>query len=383
MEVLIAMGLGLVVVGAALNAYIGANSAVTRTVGDGRLKHAGERSLDDIYRELKGVRRVFSRGTAASSWLARTDMRPWKADGLTPQAETLELVLPDLLASGTFDASNAGMAAAAGNALVFVASEPAARITEPVAYPPAGPHTTVFGTPTQHFSVYRFHVYHLAKKPLEPSERLVRGSDRATEGYTYRLMHWQSRPYLDHQEVRAWIERLTTHQPALTPEPTSFIQAKLAALSSGSPVKAPYAGAVDLAVGDAAIGASPAGVYELTLAGSELTASSARLAHADYRGAIAFGVQAGFGLPMVAFNNGTAAVPPPVAARDLSQGGDLVVPRFASADDVRPFGFEVLYGGPQNGRQILLRLAMAMRDAQSRGPLKGLAVQQTVRLYER
>ncbi|MEB3223030.1 MAG: prepilin-type N-terminal cleavage/methylation domain-containing protein [Candidatus Sericytochromatia bacterium] len=383
MEVLIAMSLGLVVVGAALNAYLGANSAVTRTVGDGRLKHAGEQALDDIYRELKGVRRVFSRGTTASSWLARTALRPWQADGLTPQVETADLVLPDMLASASFDASNAGLAAAAGNALVFVASEPSARITEPAASPPAGPHTSVFGTPTQHFSAYRFHVYHLAKKPLEPAERLVRGTDRATDGYTYRLMHWQSRPYLDYQEVRTWIERLQTHQPALSPEPTSFIQAKLAALSSGSPVKAPYAGAVDLSVLDAASGATPAGVYELTLSGGGLAASTARLASGDYRGAIAFGVQAGFGLPMVAFNNGTAAAPPPVPARDVSQGGDLVVPRFAPADDLRPFGFEVLYGGPQNGRQILLRLALALRDAQGRGPLKGLAVQQTVRLYER
>jgi hypothetical protein len=383
MEVLIALALGLVVIGAALNAYLGANTAVTRAVGDGRLKHAGEQALDDIYRELKGVRRVFARGATASSWLARTDLRPWKADGLTPQAETSELVLPDTLSSAAFDASNTAMAAAAGNALFFVASEPSARVAEPAASPAAGPHTTVFGTPIQHFTVHRFHLYFLAKKPLEASERLVRGTERATDGYTYRLMHWKSRPYLDYQEVRTWLERLTTHQPPLSPDPTSFIQAKLSALSSGSPVKAPYAGAVDLAVSDAAVGAATPAVYELVLTSGALTASSARLSHADYRGAIAFGLQAGFGLPMVAFNNGTAASPPPVAARDVNLGGDLVVPRFAAADEVRPFGFEVLHGGPQSGRQILVRLALAMRDAHTRGTLKGLAVQQTVRVYER
>ncbi|MEB3328255.1 MAG: prepilin-type N-terminal cleavage/methylation domain-containing protein [Candidatus Sericytochromatia bacterium] len=381
MELLIAMALGLVVIGAALNAYLGANSAVTRAVGDGRLKHAGEQALDAIYRDLKGVRRVFARGATASSWLGRSDLRPWQPDGLTPQAETAELVLPDLLASPTFDASNASLATGAGNALFFVASEPSARITDPAGS--AGPHATVFGTPVQHFTVHRFHLYLLARKPLEASERLVRGTDRATEGFTYRLMHWQSRPYLDYQEVRTWLERLTTHQPPLSPDPTAFIQAKLAALSSGSPVKAPYAGAVDLAVSDGAVGAAVPGLYELVLEGGGLAVSTARLHHADYRGAIAFGVQAGFGLPMVAFNNGTAVAPPPVPARDVNLGDDLVVPRFAAPDELRPFGFEVLYGGPQSGRQILLRLALAMRDAQSRGTLKGLAVQQTVRIYER
>ncbi|MEB3197043.1 MAG: hypothetical protein VKP62_07540 [Candidatus Sericytochromatia bacterium] len=373
-EVLLAAAIALFVGGTLINTYLGASTTMNAAVGSSQIKQTGDQALDELFRRLKAVRKVFARGDAANSWLARTDLRPYLAAGLTPQVETTELVLPEFLPEANFS-SGGSVAGSVGNALWMVCVEPGITVADDAALPAGqGPLAQVFGTDSHRFSVYKFYFYFLAKKPLAGGEPLVRGSDPAVDGYTYTLMRWASQPVLDYEEVRSWVVRVRAGATA----PDLYLDEKLATL------RQTYAGAVDLSVSDATAGLTPAGFYQLLRDGaSDLSPATSRLTASDYRGAIHFGVQDGRALAMVAFNNGTALSPPAVPAVDLLQGGQLQTPRYALASEHRPFGFEVLIGGPVTGREALVRLALASRATGGGGKLAGLAVQQTVRLYAR
>ena len=388
-ELLIAAGLGVTVMTIGINAYLGANKVQALAVGGSLLKQSAEQGLDELFRQLKGSRKIFDAAQAAE-WVKRLDLlSPWNVGGtVTPAIEANDLMFPtiqpkaqfyvqDLAASQNPNFDRTKM----GNALMFASLEPRALVKDPLA--PPQPQTDTFGDPDHQFSAYRLHLYFLARRSLGTLKSVRPGSS-----FTYQLMHWQSLPFLDYQELQDWMSDMKTRTPALNPAPDAFITTKLLKMrDSADGGTGPYAGALNLQASDAAmtVTASPA-YYRLAAASGYLDLvrnSTRRFENAAYRSALQFNARNSFVECMVAFNTSAPfdgsfpAVPLPAVA-SLQEN----VPGYAPLNTNKPYGFEVAIGGPGSGRQVLLRLALASRSHSGGRNLTGYVFQKVVQVSE-
>lgn len=377
LELVIAMGIGSVVMALVANAYLGANKAQGMSVGTNALKSAGQIALNDMYETLHGAHTIFSRNGLAYTYMTQRlpiDGYDASATRVTPGVTAGDIQLPAIMANPSFwdvDASGvpnpnaSDMRSAVGNCLFFTAREPDAVMLE------EGTGTELqatFGTPEYHIGAYRYHFYFLSRRPVAVGGKAMMPG----VSFTFQLMHWKSGLYLDYQALAAWMNRLKDAGVA-----NSYIDLKLTRLSSALPGFEPIVGAVDLDAPDPSPAASPAALYTLSPTSSPdhraLTPYAGRLKTKDYRSAAWTSLKGGFGESMVCFNtDGPAWMPKfPVAG--------MKVPMFADFNTSVPYGLEVLVGGDPSARQVLLRLALAART-QPGNVLMGQSFQQVVHI---
>jgi prepilin-type N-terminal cleavage/methylation domain-containing protein len=354
LEILVAAAIGLVVVGFALEAYFAAQKAKAVAVGGSLLKAAGQATLDDIYKGVHQSKHLYVRGDAADTLLARLPMHPFYEDAgaLSPGPTKEELRLPDLKLTGSFQATDPNFDPdAAGNALFFARSEPNATAD-------AAGLQAALGTSRLALPAYTLDFYCLVRRPLPPGQ-FVRGTDR----YTYGLMHYRSKPYLDYHELVDF-QRSLKRQAA---DADGTIDEVLAQLKAG------YAGAIALDVAD-----GNHAIFDLAATHDHLDLyenATARIATGSYRTPLAFAMNQAFGEPMVAFNT-TAEDPShalPVAGLD--------VPAFAPDKTTFPYGLETMVAGPPDARQVLVRLALAAKTQPGR-TMVASSHQQIVQAYD-
>ncbi len=347
LEIVIATGIGVVVLGIVAQAYMAANKAKAMTVGGSILKVAGAQAISEIYKNLHQSRHLFGRGHTADTFIERLPIVPYY-DGpgkLSPGIEREEMRLADIRLKGSFWIKDASGTAnpdfdpdAVGNALFFATTEPKTPIADP---PGRDLQRDVFGTHTIQFAALRLHLYFLAHRALPHGQRV-----RVPDEFVYQLMHFRSQPYLDAREVIDWLRQL---KAAGGPGADAFIDERLAELATKHP------GAIALDANEAG-----AAVYELAAGPDHLGLApdpTDPIEEGQFRTPLSVAMNQNFGIPMVAFNTTGASPRPPVPVDRLD------VPAYARDDDRHPFGLEVLIGGPPDKRQVLVRLSLAARTS--------------------
>lgn len=347
LEIVIATGLGVLVLGLVAQAYFAANKAKAMTVGGSMLKVAGAQAVSEIYKNLHQSRHLFGRGHAADTFIERLPIVPYY-DGpnkLSPGIAPDELRLADIRLKGSFWVKDAAGTAnpdfdpdAVGNALFFATTEPKATAEDP---PGEDMQRDVFGTHAMQFAAMRLHLYFLAQRALPHGQRV-----RVPDTFVYQLMHFRSAPYLDAREVTDWARQLMAGGGSAAP---AYIDARLAQLATS------HAGAIALDAADAG-----AAMFELAARADHLGLEpDARdpIETGHFRTPLNVAMNQSFGIPMVAFNTTGASPRPPVPVDRLD------VPAYARDDDRRPYGLEILIGGPPDKRQVLVRLALAARTS--------------------
>jgi hypothetical protein len=307
-----------------------------------------------MYKGLHQSKHLYVRGDAADTLMARLPIRPFYLDAgaLTPGPQPEELRLPDLKLTGAFQASDPNFDPdAPGNALFFARSEPNATAADDGL-------KTALGSRELALPAYTLDFYFMCRRPL-PKGQFIRGRDP----YTYGLMHFRSRPYLDYHEL-VDLERLLKRQAADADDTIDNVLSQL---------RGAYAGAIALdvpdgnhAIFDLAATRDHQDLYENPMA---------RIAKGTFRTPLAFAMNQDFGEPMVAFN--TTAEDPSHA---LAVAG-LDVPAFAPDKTTFPYGMEALVAGPPDARQVLVRLALAAQTHPGR-ILIGSTHQQVVQVYD-
>lgn len=347
LEIVIATGLGVLVLGIVAQAYMAANKAKAMTVGGSILKVAGAQAISEIYKNLHQSRHLFGRGHTADTYLERLPIVPYY-DGpgkLSPGIVPDDLRLADIRLKGSFWVKDAAGTAnpdfdpdAVGNALFFATTEPKATVADP---PGEDMQRDVFGTHSMQFATLRLHLYFLAQRPLPRGQRV-----RVPDEFVYQLMHFRSEPYLDARELVDWLRQLKSGGGAGV---DGFIDGRLAELATQHP------GAIALDAVEAG-----AATYELAAASDHLGLvpdPTDPIETAHYRSPLSIAMNQSFGIPMVAFNTTGASPRPPVPVDRLD------VPAYARDGDRHPYGFEVLIGGPPDRRQVLVRLSLAARTS--------------------
>lgn len=360
-ELMIAMSLGLFVVGAALYAYFGANKAQAVSVGSNMLKICGQASVGDIYMNLNQARVIFDRDAVTPTYLSLLPIQGY-AGTLSPGVVTSEIKLPLAKSAGSFSLQvddgtgvPGGQAAAAanpdfdvssvGNALFFLAKDRTVSIRDNSA---STLQTNAFKTADFMVHAFRFQFYYLAQRALPLNAMRI----RPDVGWTYQLMHWDSLPYLDLGELKDWMKGCMDTGDS---NADTYIDGKLAALA------AQYPGAVDLAASDAA-----AAFYDLASSDHvSLTAKPANtpITSGHFSTAMKSQMRTTFGETFVAFNTETDVnnVVPAVTIPSLDQNAMRDrVPAYASSNGT-PYGFEVMVAGPPASRKVLVHLTVAAR----------------------
>lgn len=356
-----------------MQAYFGANKAQAIAIGTSALKVGGQKALNELYTALHQNRHLFDRNPVTETFLARTPIYPYLTSGaamlspgLPSPSPGVDLQLPLVRETGTLakdaltlPADVTALENAVGNALFFASIEPHVILND------SGDNVlqTALGTNKVYLGVTRLHFYYLARRDLPTTAPKIRPG----AGYTYHLMSWKSKPYLDYQDVTKWMGRV---MDSTATNKDTYIDAKLTALA------AKYAGALNVAAADASMAAATPALYDLTkkdAARRDLQANtSARFQTERFGNAIDYGMKNTYGEPMVAFNTtGTGGVP--------IQNVD--VPAFANDLDSRPFGFEVMIVGQPDARKVLLRLALAARTHTGK-VFVGQTFQQVVHIFE-
>lgn len=374
-EMLISCGIGMLVMGAVLQAFFGANKAQAIAAGGSVLKSSGQKAVNQLYELLHQNRHVFDRTPITDTWLARLPIDPYDASAsrLQPGPDvTNDLRLPLLKDTGTFLTQNAAGtnqatfdASSVGNSLFFATLEPQAKIIQAA---PAAIHSAAFGGDTFMCSAMRLHFFYMSRRPLGTAPAVRAGSD-----YVYYLMHWESDPYLDYADVKKWMARVKANDDGTA---DALIVAKLNALKDTTkPVH--YAGALDigstnadLATGDAVYSLSADTTTYLDL----VQDNTNRFATKRFGHAVDFSMKASFGTPMVAFNTESSPAP------SVKVPG-LDVPAYANDYASKPYGFEVMIAGPPEYRRALVRLSLAARSNPG-GVMIGQTFQQVVQLFE-
>lgn len=352
LEIVIATGLGVVVLGLVAQAYFAANKARALTVGGSMLKVAGSHAISEMYKNLHQSRHLFGRGYTADTFLQRLPILPYY-DGpgkLSPGIEPDELRLADIRLKGSFWIQDeAGTAnpdfdpEAAGNTLFFATTEPKATVQEP---PGEDMQRDVFGSHTIQFAAMRLHLYLLTHRALPRGQRV-----RVPDPWVYQLMHFRSKPYLDAREVVDWMRQIKSTGGTGA---DAFIDGRLAALATE------YPGALALDANDARNA-----IFEVAAAPDHLGLAPDTddpIEEGHYRTPLSGVQNQDFGIPMVAFNT-TGASPDPTqpGARPGVPVARLDVPAYARDDARHPYGLEVMIGGPPDRRQVLVRLSLAAR----------------------
>jgi hypothetical protein len=386
LELTIAMGIGMLVSGMALYAYVGANKAQAVTVGSNMLKVSGQSTLDQMYRWLNQSRKVMDRAEA-KTYCAYLPIQPFDAAGLSPGPVSRELLFPRIKTNGTFERypdANSGVVggqqgtqdpnydpAIVGNALMFIVKEGTIQINEEAAS--TGIQTAAFGTSTYRLHTYRLHLLYLAQRPLPVGAPPVQGTG---VNWTYQLMHWDSLPFLDKNEVEDWMQRLMASNKD-TSDIEDFItngtDGKLEKLTGQN-----YAGALNLAGTTAA-----ESLYELktddfrTL--NKFSLTSYKLPSGHFSAGIKSTMRTTFGESFVAFDTSASGSAPVVSIKGVSELTNRV-PAYADPDDM-PYGFEVMVIGPATQRQVLLHLTLCART-QPGNVLMAETFQQIVQTFE-
>ena len=353
LEVLVAAGIGIVLLTLAVRAYLGANKAQNIAIAAGMIKSQGQSALHDLYYKLHQSHTIFDRGTTANSWLTKVPVEGHytASDKLTPGYLTSEAVLPVITRSAAFSTTDAAFSAGnVGNALFFTTAEPEAVMGE------NGTGTELegaFGTDEVHLTPFRLQLIVLVRRDLPLNAPAVQPGSR----FTYQLMTWTSAPYLDYTDMRRWIQTLTSKGVS-----NAYVDGKLAGLTGGG-----FAGIVDVASTT-----STNAIRKLVPTGDYLDfeLETAPFRTFQYRAASKTTMKTGIGELFVAFNtSGTGAVPV----------GTLDVPAFAS-DGAVPYGFETMVGGPVGTRQALVRLSYAARTTPG-NVMSGQTFQQVVQIF--
>jgi hypothetical protein len=379
----VAIGLGMMVMGLIVYAYMGANRARSLAVGGNMLKISGQASLSQLYAQLQQSRHIYDRGAATDAYLALLPITGYLAGAtLSPGPQltpTSEVLLPKIKPNGSFEAYlddgtgvPGGQAlttmngsfdqASVGNALFFLAKDGTIKVQETgTTY-----QQTAFNSSYYAFHTYRFHYYFLVHRQLP----LRAPNVRPDVNWTYQLMHWDSLPFLDRTEVEQWLSGLTTANGAAA---QTFITTKLAALS---PL---YAGALDLgAAGANTAFFNLASIDYLTL--TSKTATTAMVS-GHYATAIKSQFRTSFGEAFVAFNSVAATGVTPTNAVAVPFVA-LPVPAYANGvTSPMPMGFEVMIAGPAQARKVLIHLTMTART-QPGNVLIGESLQQIAQIYD-
>lgn len=376
-EILVATAIGALVMALAFNAYFGANKAKALMGASSMLNDAGQKALNDIYTSLHGNKHLFTRGATADSFLGRLNLAGYDpSPGVpSPGVTSGDLLLPIVDATGAvwaLDASNTANPNFnpndVGNALFFAESLPDAVLGDQ-----NNVLQTTFQTSQYRISVYRLHLYYLARHQYAPG---TLGQVKPGANYVYRLMSWVSVPYLDYSDMSKWMNRISDEAASgaiATSTAQAYMDAKLTSLQTAAGATH-FTDAIDLTVPDGGLTATPAALHSLTPAAVYRDLSddtTSRFVCAQLKAATNFDMANQFGVAMVAFDTQDVSV------------SNLTVPSYASTASATayPWGLETMIVGPTDARQVLLHLSLAAKTTPGR-VLTGVSLQQIVQAFD-
>lgn len=417
-EVLVAASIGTVLMVMVTQAYLGmGNSQALATLGL-NLKNCGTASISEIHKSLRAAHLILAKPVplndpthTTNAWLGRVPVAglheagavkapigystdtseltpgPFRGDGARPD----EFLLPGISQSASFyeadvdGAANPDFSASdVGNALAFFVNEPKVKITMKLntGENPAAALAAFGGSEVQRFSAYRLVVFYVARRPLPVGISLRRAAVTDAD-YTYTLMQWKSRPFVDREEVESWMRRLDAGWATLDPKLADggggvelYVLNKMVELKNQGMVgsiipsaKNPARAEIPNAVGSLLPSRGPSATGPLQSADEDCD-----LLTGDFRTALRLLPRDSSGEGMLAFNSRAGGPYDPV---DM---GGLRVPSFGVTTGV-PFGFEVAVGGLRTNRQVMVRLNLAARTLSARKYV-GQVFQQVVSVAE-
>lgn len=345
-----------------MTAFMGSRKAQGMSVTQSLMKVEGQRLFKRLYIELGQVKRL----------LGSTDQAPPEEDIALSYYRQLEIP-PDLItkmpdANMRFPRksvggvlTNVGTAdgqmrpTAIGNALLFVSRDKLLSLsTSGVAVLMGGSGITRVLTPDKPFrlNTYKFVCYFMDERIKEESEPQIIGLN-----HTYGLVRFESRPYVDKGELAGLFGRIP-----LTSD-------RLAVWDELKTVHG-IARAVDLNEPDAT-----KAIFDVD-ASAQFQLKNEAIARHRIQRAIDLKLTP-YAKGFLAFNTTSGAF----KASDLNDKAGLDVPRFGEEQDIVPYGFEVSITGPNSGRSVMLRLAMAARLNQG-GHIYGQSQQSIIHVVD-
>jgi hypothetical protein len=374
LEVTIATGILMTIMMVVVNSFVGTRKAQGAAVTASLLKSGGQRATSNLYRELLQSRKLIASlaGTTGKDLPSQYYSLMEIPQLPEPLADT-ERVFPQINTKGAFGVTGKGQGTldpdTVGNALMFV--EPA----DPMVLADDDVYVREGNSGASHemakipykLPTYRFVLYHMVKVEL-PASAPNLDSDRH---YTLQLMRWESKPFLEKNDLNLLINRYTF--PTLAS--LSSTTAQWNDLANRPPK---IAGIWD---SSATTGATAIVLYpQVTVSLGPPIAIGLGAWAVDPSPAIAMSRQswaittnlAGYAQAMLSFNT---------RGNPNFQVNGLDVPAYASAPTVVPYGFETAIAGPIGARSVLVRLALAAR-LNAGNTLFGMEHQEVVKVFD-
>ena len=375
LEILISTVLMTLVFAAVMQTFMGARKAQGMAVATESLKHEGQKVMQKILYELSQARRLLASQITdpATQDIGRDYFKSIDDfKGNVPPVPGASMVFPRTVQSGKFhllgDLADGKMPYSSfGNTLIFVKRDGELAVSGlTVKFGATLTDKVLTDQKPFRLSVYRFVVYYLGTRDLPANAPSINGDGRQT----LLLCRFESQPYLEKSEAFQFLSLLPTPAQKLDAWNT-----KLNETSSGEAL----AGAWD------ANEVNPdVAFYKYDQDSDDMVNIPGYVRGKQSRPMTQF-TGAPYATSTVSFNAGSNYPNFKVAGQRDGQPA-FVVPAYALdpnavSPPTAPYGFEVGIAGPNSGRQVLLRLALAARISAG-NHLYGHTHQQIVQVFD-
>jgi hypothetical protein len=225
-----------------------------------------------------------------------------------------------------------------GNALIFVMRDRLLSIATPnvdLKFGVGGLTKTLSADKPFRLSSYKFICYFMDEHVKLPTDPQINGLN-----HTYGLVRWESKPYIEKSELQGFFN--------LIPDP-----ADRGAVWTDLKTNYDMVRVWDMNQPDAT-----QSLFDVDATGNYVPVQEA-IAMKTLRPAVNLSKLEPFAKGFLSFNTaGTFRI------SDLNDKNGMTVPRFGEWQDIIPYGFEVGVCGPNAGRSVLVRVAMAARLSQ-------------------
>lgn len=339
-----------VILGASVSAFMSLRKTQGQAVTQATMKMESQRTLQRLYTEFGQLKRI----------IASTDNAPSSEDIGMAYYKQLEMPagmpymrlanpsmrFPRVSRGGVF--SNVGPDPGQmnptwfGNALIFVIRDRLISLATPnVTLKLGGGGATRLLSPTQPYRLasYKFVCYFMDEHPFKAGEQPII-SDRPT---TYGLVRWESKPLIEKSELNGLyglIPASADRGAVWTDLKNNYGITRTWDINQPDPTQC---------------------LFDVDASGDFVSMPNEPIACKNIRPAIDLGALEPYARGMLSYNTLGG-----FALQDLNDKAGLDVPRFGEEQTIIPYGFEVGVCGPNAGRAVLVRLALAARLSQGK-----------------
>lgn len=341
-----------VILGTSLNAFLGLRKTQGQAITQATMKVESQRFLQRIYTEFSQLKHILASADNAPatedigmSYYAQLEM---PATMPYMRMANPSMRFPHVSPGSTF--SNVGTVAGQmnptwfGNALIFVIRDRLISVATPgvtLKFGAAGATRLLTATKPYRLASYKFVCYFMDEHLPKPGEQPIAGFPT-----TYGLVRWESRPYVEKGELSGMF--------ALVPA-----TADRAAVWTDLKTNYGISRAWDINQPDAT-----KCLFDVDGSGNFVVMPNEPIAYRNIRPALDLGALEPYAKGFLSYNTLNFQVSD-LGARDAVTGG-MVVPRYGEWQNTIPYGFEVGVCGPNAGRSVLVRLALAARLSQGK-----------------